>query len=159
MIKSKNTTGPAVYKTMRSKAKALLDDTSVSTRAVYQPRSTKRKHICQSGISTVISNAQASLAQPYINSDQRSESASGTAGPMMGVSVQQHNQSAKRKRNWHSRITTTSRKAKAPPNDTAESTSGIYQPRSAKRKHIWHSCISTAISTANPPPRHSARFK
>ena len=71
--------------TTRTKAKALLYDTAVLTRAVYLPRSAKRKHIYQSGISTAISNSQASLALPYINHDQRSESTSPTAGPMMDV--------------------------------------------------------------------------
>ena len=48
---------------MSSKAKSLLDDTAVSTRAVDQPRSAKRKHIRQRSISTAISRAKAHLAQ------------------------------------------------------------------------------------------------
>ena len=67
-----------------SKAKAFQDDTAVSTRAVYQPRSARRKHIWRSGIPTAISNAnplrhssktQIQLApyvnhEPYINGNQ-----------------------------------------------------------------------------------------
>ena len=78
--------------TTNSKAKALLDGTVVSTRAVYQPRSAKRTHIWHSCISTAISKAKPhrhsrarvffckakiQLAQPYINNKQQIESTSG----------------------------------------------------------------------------------
>ena len=136
---------------MSSKAKALLDDTSVSTRAVYQPRSAKRKRIYTSGISTAITKAQAYLAQPYVNSDQQSESTSGTARPMMGVCPYGGITNQQSENTTDSRISTTSRKAEALPDDTAQSTSAVYHPRSAKRKRIWHGCISTGISKATPP--------
>ena len=63
--------------TRKTKAKALLDDTTVSTRAVFKPRSAKRNsiwHICISiarYISAAIGQAQAYLAQLCINSDHK----------------------------------------------------------------------------------------
>ena len=79
------------YINKEQQAKAFLDDTAVSTRAVHQPRSAKRKHIWPRGISTTISRAKGhlaqqamtfsqakmQLAQPYINKKQQSESTSG----------------------------------------------------------------------------------
>ena len=139
---------------MSGKAKALLDDRSVSTRAVYQPRSAKRKRIYTSGISTAIIETKTYLAQPYINSNQQSESTSDTAGHDGRISPRRHNQSTKRKYIRHSRISTTNSKAKTLLDDAAMSTRAVCQPRSANRKRIWHRCISTAISKANPL-RHS----
>ena len=54
---------PSRTSIMSSKAKALLDDTVMSARAVYQARSAKRQHIWHSRISTAISRAKAHLAQ------------------------------------------------------------------------------------------------
>ena len=61
-----------------SKARALLDHTGVSTRAVYQPRSAERKYIWHNCVSTVrcITRDQPSesiLAQLYINSSKQNK--------------------------------------------------------------------------------------
>ena len=53
----------AQLQTKNTKWIALLEDTVVSTRAVYEPLLSKRKHIW--------------LAQPYIKKEQKSESTSG----------------------------------------------------------------------------------
>ena len=89
---------------MSSKAIALQDDTAVSTRAVYQPQSTKQKHIWDRCISTTI----------------------GKANPLRHSRAREF--LAKRKYSWHSRMSPKSSKAKAPLDDTVVYTRTVYQP-------------------------------
>ena len=89
--------------TKSSKAKMLPEDTAVSIRTVYQPRSEKRKHIRHRGISTTISRAKAYLAQPAMM---------GEFNIYIYIIRSIYIRSiAKRKYSWHSRISTKSSKA------------------------------------------------
>ena len=103
-----------------SKAKALHDATTVSTRAV-DPRDP------QGGRTS---------ATPVYQQRSAEITPSDTAAPAM---------LAKRKYNGHSRISIPTRKAKMLLDDTVVSTRATY-PQSEARKHIWHSRTSMAIS-------------
>ena len=122
------------YIEMSNKAKALLDDTAVSTSAVYQRRSEKRKHTWHSRISRAISRTNEHLAQQaMMGVYPHSGITNQPSGNTTGTDVHQQ-QTAKKKTLL---------------DDAAMSTRAVRQPRSANRKHIWHRCISTAISKAN----------
>ena len=138
------------------KAKIQLAQPYMKNEQQSENTSGRHSRVDQSGVSTAISEAKSYLARPYINSNQQSENTSGTAGHDGCISPQWHNQSAKRKYNWHSRISTTNSKAKTLLDGAAMSTRAVCQPRSANRKGIWHRCISTAISKANPSPGTAA---
>ena len=122
--------GVAVYQQQsKTKANAFLDDTTLSTRAVYQPRELyinsnrklKRKHFWST--------------QPYrpgrcINRPQQSKYICGAAVyHQRGIAVYQQQPKTK---------------AKVLLDDTAVSTWAVYQPPSAEQKHVWRSCISPA---------------
>ena len=130
---------------MSSKAKSLLDDTAVSTRAVDQPRSAKRKHIRQRSISTAISRAKAHLAQQtmmgaYPHSgitNQPSEITDGTAV---------HQQlAAKRKPFW---TTQPCRPERYINRDQQSKPPHLAQPRPQLKRNTTPSRISTMSSRA-----------
>ena len=124
---------PSRISTTSSKAKALLDDTSVSTRTVYQPRSSKRKHIWHSRISTAISRAKAHLTQQAMMgvyphggiTNQPSGNTSGTA-------VYQQ-QTAKRKPFWTTQPCRPERYVNRDQQIESVSGTAVYQQRSAKQ--------------------------
>ena len=116
---SKNISGPAVYhqrgiavyhQQSKTQAKALLDDTAVSTRAMYQPRSAKQKHLWRSCISpawySCISTAikiesestsgrHSHVDQGGINRDQQSKNISGAkcVSPAWNINRDQQSES------------------------------------------------------------------
>ena len=115
----------------KNRAKALPDDTAVSTRAVYKPRTAKRKSIWHNGTAR------------YINRDRPGESMSGAtlykqrpetkAKALLddtAATTRCQPQSAKRKPIWHSSMMK----------------SAVHQPR----KYIRRSCVSTTVITEDP---------
>ena len=155
--------GVAVYhQQSKTKAKALLDDTDVSTRAVYQPRLAEQSIsgaavYQQRGVAVFQQQskwkAKAHVDQGGINRDQQINS----------------NQKLKRKPFWMTQpcrpgqyinresciSTAIKTEAKALLVDTAVSTWAVYQPRSAKQNHPWLSCISPARHSYISPAPYS----
>ena len=113
------------------------DDTVVSTRTV-QPRSPPRKLVWHSRTSTAITRAKAHLAQPADD---------------VCMSPLQHNNSATRKHNETSGISTTTSKVTILLGHTAVSRRAVYQPRG--KMYIWHSCISTVPCMTRDHPSES----
>ena len=114
--------------------KALLDDVSLSTVAVYQPRSAKQKAIWRTDvyhhrrISTVISEPKAYLPQVYSTT----------------TIINQHLSTCGR----HGRVAksgTLTAINQAKPFMVQLYVNAVYQPRSSRQKHICLSCITTAM--------------
>ena len=118
---------------MSSKAKTLLDDTAVSTRAVYQPRSAKRNHIWHGRISTAISRAKTHLAQQAMMSVYpHSGITNQPSGNTTGTVVYQQ-QTAKRKLFWTAQPCRPERYVNRDQQIERVSGTAVYQQRSAKQ--------------------------
>ena len=138
----------------KPKSKAHLGDAAVSTRAVYQPLSSKQNHIWSNCISPA----------GHINRVQQSKSTSGAAVyHQRGISIAiskarallaqlciNSNHNTKRKHRWTTRLCRPAcyinrdQQIKSIPGAAVYINSTVYQPRSAKGNAIWRNCISTA---------------
>ena len=130
---------------VKTKAKALLVDTTVSTWAVYQPRSAKRKHFYRS----CISPARCSYISTAIKTESESTSGRHSHVDQGGINHDQQSKNISSASVYHHRgISTAISKAKAYLSCISPAIKNYGESTSERHSRVDLGGVSTAISKA-----------